>query len=235
MHLFDAATRFYGGNAIVGGGLPLAVGLALADKMQGRRGHRLLLRRRRGGRGRVPRVDEPRRALAAAGALLLREQPLRDGHGARAPPGADRPRAQGGELRHAGLAGRRHGRARGRGGRRAAALSACGRAAARCSSSSGPTASAPTRCTTPSSTATKAEVERVEGARPDSRVDPAAGERGAPDDERRRAIEAEVAQEVDEAVAFAESGTLGAGRGADAGSSTRDADRRPRRRSGRRR
>jgi len=38
MHLFDAATRFYGGNAIVGGGLPLAVGLALANKMQGRAG-----------------------------------------------------------------------------------------------------------------------------------------------------------------------------------------------------
>jgi pyruvate dehydrogenase E1 component alpha subunit len=37
MHLFDAATRFYGGNAIVGGGLPLAVGLALADRMLGRR------------------------------------------------------------------------------------------------------------------------------------------------------------------------------------------------------
>ena len=36
MHLFDAATRFYGGNAIVGGGLPLALGLALADQMQGR-------------------------------------------------------------------------------------------------------------------------------------------------------------------------------------------------------
>ena len=36
MHLFDAATRFYGGNAIVGGGLPLAVGLALADKLQDR-------------------------------------------------------------------------------------------------------------------------------------------------------------------------------------------------------
>jgi len=34
MHLFDAATRFYGGNAIVGGGLPMAVGLALASKMQ---------------------------------------------------------------------------------------------------------------------------------------------------------------------------------------------------------
>ena len=34
MHLFDAATRFYGGNAIVGGGLPLAAGLALAAKLQ---------------------------------------------------------------------------------------------------------------------------------------------------------------------------------------------------------
>lgn len=33
MHLFDAATRLYGGNAIVGGGLPLAVGLALADRL----------------------------------------------------------------------------------------------------------------------------------------------------------------------------------------------------------
>jgi pyruvate dehydrogenase E1 component subunit alpha len=36
MHLFDASRRFYGGNAIVGGGLPIAVGLALADAMQQR-------------------------------------------------------------------------------------------------------------------------------------------------------------------------------------------------------
>jgi pyruvate dehydrogenase E1 component alpha subunit len=36
MHLFDRSLRFYGGNAIVGGGLPLAAGLALADKMQKR-------------------------------------------------------------------------------------------------------------------------------------------------------------------------------------------------------
>ena len=35
MHIFDQATNFYGGNAIVGGGLPLAVGLALADHMRG--------------------------------------------------------------------------------------------------------------------------------------------------------------------------------------------------------
>jgi len=36
MHLFSAENRFFGGNAIVGGGLPMAVGLALADKMAGR-------------------------------------------------------------------------------------------------------------------------------------------------------------------------------------------------------
>ena len=36
MHLFDATRRFYGGNAIVAGGLPIAVGLALAQKLQGR-------------------------------------------------------------------------------------------------------------------------------------------------------------------------------------------------------
>jgi pyruvate dehydrogenase E1 component alpha subunit len=36
MHLFDAGKRFYGGNAIVGGGLPLVVGLALADRMRDR-------------------------------------------------------------------------------------------------------------------------------------------------------------------------------------------------------
>lgn len=32
MHIFDAKRRFYGGLAIVAGGLPLAVGMALADK-----------------------------------------------------------------------------------------------------------------------------------------------------------------------------------------------------------
>lgn len=32
MHIFDRAHRFYGGNAIVGGGLPVAVGIAMADR-----------------------------------------------------------------------------------------------------------------------------------------------------------------------------------------------------------
>jgi len=36
MHLFDADLRFYGGNAIVGGGMPPSVGMALADRMNDR-------------------------------------------------------------------------------------------------------------------------------------------------------------------------------------------------------
>lgn len=35
MHVFDVSRRLYGGNAIVAGGLPLAVGIALADHMRG--------------------------------------------------------------------------------------------------------------------------------------------------------------------------------------------------------
>jgi len=38
MHLFDDKTHFYGGNAIVGGGLPVAVGMALACKMKKEKG-----------------------------------------------------------------------------------------------------------------------------------------------------------------------------------------------------
>ena len=35
MHLFDASRRFFGGNAIVAGALPLAAGFALAERMRG--------------------------------------------------------------------------------------------------------------------------------------------------------------------------------------------------------
>jgi len=34
MHIFDVQHRFYGGNAIVGGGLPLSLGFALAQKLR---------------------------------------------------------------------------------------------------------------------------------------------------------------------------------------------------------
>ena len=36
MHFFDVSRRFFGGHAIVGGGLPVAVGLGLADRLQAR-------------------------------------------------------------------------------------------------------------------------------------------------------------------------------------------------------
>ena len=36
MHLFSDKHRFYGGSAIVGGALPMAVGMGLADRMQDR-------------------------------------------------------------------------------------------------------------------------------------------------------------------------------------------------------
>ena len=85
---------------------------------EARAGLGLLLRRGRRRRGRVPRVAEPGRALAPAGALLLREQSLRDGDRDRALRVRDRARAEGGELLDPGLVGRRHGR-RGGGGRRA--------------------------------------------------------------------------------------------------------------------
>lgn len=35
MHLFDVSRRFFGGNAIVAGALPMAAGFALADQLQG--------------------------------------------------------------------------------------------------------------------------------------------------------------------------------------------------------
>ena len=37
MHLFSREHRFFGGHGIVGGGLPVAIGIALADKLRGSR------------------------------------------------------------------------------------------------------------------------------------------------------------------------------------------------------
>jgi len=57
MHLFDAERNFHGGNAIVGGGLPLAVGLALGDRMQGRQAVTACF----SARARSPRASSTRR------------------------------------------------------------------------------------------------------------------------------------------------------------------------------
>ena len=125
-----------------------------------RRGHRLHVRRRRLQPGQLRRDDEPGGALEAAGRLPGREQPVRHGHGARAPLGQS-------------PTSRRR--------RRASASPACASTAWTCStvrevvaeahparargaparrwSRPSPTASAATRWPTPRSTATKEEVE----------------------------------------------------------------------------
>ena len=84
MHLFDSEHRFYGGNAIVAGGLPVAVGLALADKLAGRnRATVCFFGEGAMAEGEFHESIEPRSALGPARLVLLREQPLRDGHGTR--------------------------------------------------------------------------------------------------------------------------------------------------------
>ncbi|MCC6749096.1 MAG: alpha-ketoacid dehydrogenase subunit beta [Deltaproteobacteria bacterium] len=75
--------------------------------------HGLLLRRRGGGRGSLSRVPQPGRPLGPPGALPLREQLLRHGHGPCALRVGDPPQPEGGELRGARLDGRRDGRAGG--------------------------------------------------------------------------------------------------------------------------
>ena len=153
---------------------------------------------------------EPRRAVAAAGAVRA----ARTTSTRWAPRwSARRPRPdiarEGGGLRGPERGGRRHGRGRRRGGRAARASSRPRRRGAPASSSAGPTASARTRCTTPSSTGTKEEIEGWRRKRPDRRFEGwLERQRPARTRASSRAIEAEVAAEVDAAVAFAEAGTL---------------------------
>ena len=94
--------RFMGGYGIVGGNLPIAAGIGLAaDYLGQRRGDAMHVRRRRLQPGHVRRDAEPRGAVAAAGRVHGHQQPVRHGHGARAPLGGHRPAAQGREPRRA--------------------------------------------------------------------------------------------------------------------------------------
>ncbi len=113
-----AATNFHGGNAIVGGGLPLAIGLALADTHAAqRRRHGLLLRRRRGGRGRIPRKHESGGAVGLARTVRVRKQSLRHGNRVGYFRIGNRHSEKGGVLSDGFRGGRRHGCDCRRGGR----------------------------------------------------------------------------------------------------------------------
>ena len=154
MHLFDASRRFYGGNAIVAGGLPLAVGLALGDAM---------LERRRvtacffGDGATAEGEFHESLNLAALWKLpvlfLCENNQYAMGTALRAPSVGDEHRAQGGRLSDPVGARRRDGR-RGRRGGRAARRRARPRGeAGPTSSSSSRTAFVPTRCSIRSSIA----------------------------------------------------------------------------------
>ncbi len=118
-----------------------------------RRGDAVRVRRRRLQPGHVRRNAEPRRAVAAAGRVHGRQQPVRHGHLDRAPLGRDRPGPQGRVARRAGHALRRDGRARHLHGRGRGAAPRARGPATRCWWRPSPTASAATRWPIPRSTA----------------------------------------------------------------------------------
>ena len=113
MHIADIELGMLGCNGIVGAGLPIGVrlGAQRADPRQ-RAGHGRLLRRRRRQPGPRSRGDQPRRRVAAAGRLRVREQPGCAVH--RVARGARRREHRGARrrLRHAGRDGRRQRRRR---------------------------------------------------------------------------------------------------------------------------
>ena len=198
----SAATR------IVGAPPAARRGGGLRDQVPGRRpGGAVLLRRRRGARGRVPRVDEPGRAVEAA----RRSSSARTTATPWAPPSSGRsPRPRSGvrrDLRHAWRGGGRHGRARRARVRGARGRAGAARQDARRSSRRAPTASAATPCAIPAGAVyrTKEEVEREKLRDPIVlfRERCAEGRRRSPRP-TSRTIEKEVNDLVDEAVAFAE-------------------------------
>ena len=219
-----ARRRFYGGNAIVGGGLPLAVGLALADKLQDRRRVTACFF----GEGavaegefhesmnlaalwRLPVLFCCENNLYAMGTALARSESETD------------LALKAAALRDAGLAGRRHGRARRRGRRPPAA-------ATRSARGGGPALPRAAHLPLPR------PLDVRPRALPRARTRSSAGSERDPidavrahgcaqaglldDADARRRSRPRSPREVDAAVAFAEAGTLGAGRGPRPASST---------------
>ena len=78
MHLTDFSRNLIGSFAIIGAGLPVAVGAAMSAKLRGtRRGRARVLRRRRDQHRHVPRGAEHGVGVEGARRLRDREQPVR--------------------------------------------------------------------------------------------------------------------------------------------------------------
>ncbi len=103
MHMFDLPRRFMGGYGIVGGNLPIAAGFGLASRLPG--DDDATVCQFGDGASNQGTFGETMN-LAALWNLpvvfMVDEQPLRDGHLARAPFRRDRPAAQGRGLRRPG-------------------------------------------------------------------------------------------------------------------------------------
>ena len=119
MHLLDVERHFLGGWGIVGGQLPIAVGVALALDYESKPNAVLVpARRGRDQHRRLPRVAQPGRHLAPADRLPGHQQPLRHGHVGRDGIGGARAVEARRGLPHARRAGGRQRPAGGARGRR---------------------------------------------------------------------------------------------------------------------
>ena len=218
------ARRFYGGNAIVGGGLPLAVGLR-AGRQDARRAtastacffgegamaegefHESL---NLAALWKLPVLFLCENNLYAMGTALERSEAETDLC------------AKARQLRHAALAGRRHGRARGRAAMRRGGRHACARR--------GPVLPRAAHLPVPRALDVRPRAVPRQGrgrasgrsaTRSQRFAQAALARRLARPTTTRRRSRREVAAEIDDAVAFAEAGTLGARRGPGRATSTR--------------
>ena len=111
------------------------------------------------------------------------------------------------ELSRAGGGRRRHGRRSPWKPRQVAPSQRCGREAGRASWSAAPTASGPTRCSTPELYRDEGRSGAVATARPDPHLIGWMREAAALHDSDLAALEAEIAAEIEGAIAFAEQGS----------------------------
>ncbi len=116
LHIMDASINIIGANGIVGAGIPIAVGAALSDRLQGNDNVTVsFFGDGATSEGYFSRGRQPRFGLGPPGRLHLREQPLRRVHRCeRRRRGRDLQAGRG--LRHPGRARRRPGRGRRRRG-----------------------------------------------------------------------------------------------------------------------